>query len=452
MQLNRSCAAALFLSLALSLPARAATPAVGQAAPPLAFSQLIGAPEGAKTDWPSLHGKVVVLEFWATWCAPCIAEIPHLNALAQSVASSNVQFIAIDDEDPAVVKDFLAKKPITGWVGLVDSKSKLFDSYSAQLRPTTIVVDAEGRIATRINAELLNKDQLVALASGKPVVFPEDKEAAVREKILAQAKAAAADPDASAATTTVRPLFELSIWPGDPDGQFSIMMHNRKDGNGYTYDVKDGPLPLLYQMIAGLPESRLIIHGPAPATKYSLRITLPGTSLADIAPATQLALAAAANMKLSHAVTEEDAWVLESTPKAGSLLSVSASQHGSICFYNQMNGKLTMVKTSLDGLAPRLEEALGGPVVNETNIPGEFDATLDLPKGNADAIKTALETNLGLTLIRAKRKIDRKVLDPLPAPLPSQSPTPSVAAQPSDKPALIPGQLIQTIAIPHKDQ
>jgi thiol-disulfide isomerase/thioredoxin len=442
MQLSRLCAAALFLPFACSLPTHAATPAVGQPAPPLAFTQLIGAPEGTKTDWPALHGKVVVLEFWATWCAPCIAEIPHLNALAQSLAASNVQFIAIDDEDPAVVKEFLAKKPITGWVGLVDSKSKLFEDYSAQLRPATIVVDTEGRIATRISVDLLNKDQLVALASGKPVVFPEDKEAAVREKILAQAKAAAADPAAAAGPTTVRPLFEISIWPGDPDGQFSLMMHNHKNGSGYSYDAKDGPLPLLFQMIAGVPESRLILHGAVPTAKYSLRISLPGTSLADIAPATELALASAGNMKLSHAVTEEEAWVLQSTPKAAGLLSPSASQHGSICFYNAMNGKLTMVKTSLDGLAPRLEEALGGPLVNETGISGEFDATLDLPKGNSDAIKAALEANLGLTLLKARRKIDRIVLDPLPAPIPS--------TQPADKPALAPGQLVQTIAVPHK--
>jgi hypothetical protein len=220
------------------------------------------------------------------------------------------------------------------------------------------------------------------------------------------------------------------------------MMHNHKNGSGYSYDAKDGPLPLLFQMIAGVPESRLILHGAVPTAKYSLRISLPGTSLADIAPATELALASAGNMKLSHAVTEEEAWVLQSTPKAAGLLSPSASQHGSICFYNAMNGKLTMVKTSLDGLAPRLEEALGGPLVNETGISGEFDATLDLPKGNSDAIKAALEANLGLTLLKARRKIDRIVLDPLPAPIPS--------TQPADKPALAPGQLLQTIAVPHK--
>ena len=449
MQLNRLCAIAAFLSLACSLPARAASPAVGQPAPPLAFTQLYGAPEGTKTDWPSLHGKVVVLEFWATWCAPCIAEIPHLNALAASVAASNVQFISIDDEDPAVVKAFLAKKPIAGWVGLVDPKAKLFESYSAQLRPTAIVVDTEGRVAASLNAELITKDQLVSLAAGKPVAFPEDKKAAVRDRILQQAKAAAADPSASADTKTIRPLFEISIWPGDPDGQFSIMMHIRSDGSGYYYDVKDGPLPLLYQMIAGVPKSRLIFHGAVPSAKYSLRISLPNSSLSDIAPATQLALASVGNMKLSHVATEEDAWVLQATSKAATLLSPTASQHGSICFYNQMNNKLTMVKTSLDGFAPRLEEALGAPVVNETAIPGEFDATLDLPKGDADAIKAALEANLGLTLVKARRSIDRIVLDPLPDPNPSPAKAANQPGQP-DKPALVPGQQVQSIAVPRQ--
>jgi uncharacterized protein (TIGR03435 family) len=114
-----------------------------------------------------------------------------------------------------------------------------------------------------------------------------------------------------------------------------------------------------------------------------------------------------------------------------------------------MNNKLTMVKTSLDGFAPRLEEALGAPVVNETAIPGEFDATLDLPKGDADAIKAALEANLGLTLVKARRSIDRIVLDPLPDPNPSPAKAANQPGQP-DKPALVPGQQVQSIAVPRQ--
>jgi len=136
----------LILSLAGAVPAMAATPTIGQPAPALTFTQLLNAPEGAKADWPSLKGKVVVLEFWATWCAPCIAEIPHLNEIAQSVAANNVQFIAVDDEDPAVVEEFLGKKPMAAWAG-VDTSKKIFEDFGVQDRPTTIVIDTQGRVA-----------------------------------------------------------------------------------------------------------------------------------------------------------------------------------------------------------------------------------------------------------------------------------------------------------------
>src|SRR6202023_3997679 len=76
-----------------------AHPKIGTPAPPLIFSELLQAPSGARTDWPSLKGKVVVLEFWATWCSPCIASIPHINDLVASLDPARFQLISIDEED-----------------------------------------------------------------------------------------------------------------------------------------------------------------------------------------------------------------------------------------------------------------------------------------------------------------------------------------------------------------
>jgi thiol-disulfide isomerase/thioredoxin len=407
---------ALLASFACALSAQASRLTIGQPAPALAFTHLLQAPSGAVASWPSLRGKVVVLEFWATWCAPCVAQIPHLNALAQSLASSNVQFIAVDDEDPAVVREFLARKPIAGWVGL-DTSSKILDAYGVEFRPTLFVVDTEGRIAASFNPTLLDKDQLLALAGGKSVVFPREENAILQSEAPSQ-EAAAPNPAASASSPAVKPLFDMSIWPGDSKGEFSFVMHVRRDGSGYYYDLRNTSLGSLFQLMAGVPTGRLVIHGSEPARKYSFHIGLSRTSLSDVEPAIQMALASAAGMRLTHASALEDAYVLQSTPKAASLLTPTASAQGSMCLYNPGTGRLTMVKTTLDGLAPRLEEVLGIPVVNEAAVPGEFDANLDLPKGDLEAIKATLEGNLGLTLVKAKRSIDRIVLDPLPVPVP----------------------------------
>ncbi len=417
MQLNRLSVAMIALIAVCCLPTAASTPnqatklVVGQPAPSLNFTDLLQAPVGAKTDWPSLRGKVVVLEFWATWCGGCIVEIPHLNDLIQSLSPDKVQFIAVDDEDPAVVKKFLTTMPINGWLGL-DTTKQIIKAYQAQVRPLTVVVDTQGRIAGILNPSLLTKEQLVALAGGKSVSFPVNEMAAIRDEAFKQAKLAA--DSTATGTDGPKPLFDISIRPGDPAGKMMMVHRPSKKDDSYTYDALNLPLSLLLQNAAGIADSRLVIHADK-GEKYSLHVSAPGGDLNDLAPAIQLAIVAASRRKLSHVSTMEEAYLLQTTPKAASLLTPAEGKM-SFCFYQSGNGKLMMMKSTLDSLASSLEDALNVPVVNETGITGEFTANLDLPKGDFEAAKAALEKNLGLTLVKAQRSIERLVLDPLPVP------------------------------------
>src|SRR5215467_11840601 len=118
----------------------------GKEAPALGLESILQAPSDAQASWKALKGKIVVLEFWATWCGPCIAAIPHLNELADKFKDQPIQFIAVTDEDEKVVAPFLRKKPIHAWIGLDTNKSMLKD-YRVTGIPHTVVVDQKGIIA-----------------------------------------------------------------------------------------------------------------------------------------------------------------------------------------------------------------------------------------------------------------------------------------------------------------
>jgi uncharacterized protein (TIGR03435 family) len=447
MQLSCPRTVAALLILACTLSAHAATLTIGQPAPVLTFTQIYGAEHGTKTDWPSLRGKVVVLEFWATWCAPCIAEIPHLNDLAKSLSASPIQFISVDDEDSATVEPFIAKKPMSGWVGL--SKA-VFDAYGVQERPTTVVVDTRGNIAAILRPDQLDKDQLVALSAGKSVVFPTNtlppEIAEAQKKAMAAAVAAAKTPSAK---STVKPLFEISITPGDPDG--ITMMSSESDTNGgpSAYSMSNATLFMLVPWATAIPAKRITFHGDFRKPHYNVHLTAPNLDIKALSPALELAVASAAGLRITHSSAEEDVWVLQATPQAAARLTPTVSAHGSMCFVDPRSNQLNMVKTSLDDLAPALEQAIGAPVVNESGIKGEFDATFTLPKDNPEAAKAALEVNLGLTLVKARRTIARITVDPLPQTAPSDQAV-TTASKPIRVANPIPGQPAQVIAVPRQ--
>ena len=155
--------------------AKSGTLAVGMPPPALSFTKVLQAPAGTKASWEALRGKAVVLEFWATWCGPCVAAIPHMNALAEKYKSKPIQFISVTTETESPVTRFLKKKPIAAWIGL-DTDKLLNTACGISGIPMTILVDAQGKLAgftypTEVTEKVL--DDLIAgraltTGQGKP--------------------------------------------------------------------------------------------------------------------------------------------------------------------------------------------------------------------------------------------------------------------------------------------
>jgi thiol-disulfide isomerase/thioredoxin len=79
--------------------AQLTTPPIDQKGPEVELSQLLQAPAGTQPVLSALRGKAVVIEFWATWCGPCVTEIPHLNELVEQVKGKPVVFLSVTDEE-----------------------------------------------------------------------------------------------------------------------------------------------------------------------------------------------------------------------------------------------------------------------------------------------------------------------------------------------------------------
>lgn len=112
----------------------------------------------------SLKGKVVLLNFWATWCPPCRQEIPTIEKLHNTMKGQNFEVFAVSvGETPDTVKKFVAQQKMTYPVYL-DPKNLLSKTYASQGIPTTYLIDKNGMfIAALIGAYDYSNPELIAI-------------------------------------------------------------------------------------------------------------------------------------------------------------------------------------------------------------------------------------------------------------------------------------------------
>jgi thiol-disulfide isomerase/thioredoxin len=148
----RPAAAALVAAIALAAgPARAADASLRpwparQATPPLRLDDA----DGRAWDLAAQRGKVVVVNFWAAWCGPCVEELPVLGALGNDVATrGKVAVVGVNFKESAdTIARFTASHPLPYPV-LRDRDGAAFKAWTLGVMPTTVLVDRNGRARWR---------------------------------------------------------------------------------------------------------------------------------------------------------------------------------------------------------------------------------------------------------------------------------------------------------------
>lgn len=119
--------------------------AVGTVAPGFSMQDIDGKP----LDLASYSGKVVLLDFWATWCVPCQSEIPHFVEFQNNYAAQGFQVIGISmDDGPQPVREFYQKYKMNYPIGM--GTTQLAQSYGGILGlPVTFLITRDGHIAAK---------------------------------------------------------------------------------------------------------------------------------------------------------------------------------------------------------------------------------------------------------------------------------------------------------------
>jgi thiol-disulfide isomerase/thioredoxin len=108
--------------------------------------------DGNQHHLSEFRGRGMVINFWATWCAPCVAEMPSLSALSKTLAPADIAVLPLSSDRGGadVVGRWFQTHDVTGLPVLIDPKGEAARAFDARGIPTTVVIDREGRARAKV--------------------------------------------------------------------------------------------------------------------------------------------------------------------------------------------------------------------------------------------------------------------------------------------------------------
>ena len=136
------------------------------------FTSIINDPEGKPQDLKQFQNKIIVLNFWATWCEPCREEMPELSSFYTENKSKNVVVVGIAIDEAKAVKSYLKKTKVMYPILVDEDKGVILSKNLGNdqgILPYTVIINSKGSIEKTILGRV-HKDQLDAIL--KPLLQP----------------------------------------------------------------------------------------------------------------------------------------------------------------------------------------------------------------------------------------------------------------------------------------
>lgn len=337
----------------------------------------------------------MVLDFWATWCGPCVRVIPHWNELVEKFSGKPIVFISISaDEDEDRLREFLKTTPMRG-VSAWDPDQEWFKAYQATPIPHTVIVDSTGRIAGITSPSNLTVAVLEKVMEGTPVRLPQ------REAIEANLEW---DRTEIKWEDGIAPLTQVIIKPVSGMGTAASMYSpgsNRLVADGIFLKAL---IHLAFETSPPYCDYRLSQSDQ----RYRVSAIVPRGQESRLLPLLRESLKSSFGLSVYWETQEKEILVLRQLPREKSEFRPSQAEKSSFWF---MRGTLHGTKQTMESLCHAVAERIGLPVIDETGLSGQYDWELPYQPGDPSVLIGALRKNLGLEAERSHREIQVLVVE-----------------------------------------
>lgn len=336
---------------------------IGAPVPNYTFKNILNHPTSS-LDIQQLKGKVVILEFWATWCGPCIPAMKKLNTLQQHF-KDDLKVIAISSENKKRLQKFISN---TGNQLAITSDTKHQTLFKYKVIPHAIIIDQKGIVRAITNPELITKKVTQDLIDNKEIVLQEKDDFYVDPTIKMKTIQAINTPN-----------YRLELKSYDPKKRGGYRLLKDTDGltNGIT--MWNSTLPRLYQTLYKVASPNRIVfrdglsYQDFPYQKdhqYNLTI--------EVAPKYYDEWRSM-SIDLLNKQFDTNARMITDSLSCYVIKDVDHNIQPSTATtttYNFMGSILKTKKIKMKQLAAYIENFTSIPVVDQTQLTGDYDITL----------------------------------------------------------------------------